>query len=392
MIRLFCAFLILFVSALNFSGPQDFDSAGSRGYTQSEVDSAKGQTTGHTGDLLAERGGDPECIYCHGEQDDDYEGVIDSVEIMEQTLKADVQSCMEWTPVGICVWMICYVVACEFDVTVKVKNYVPDLLIQSYDRANGEPWKESQDLNLISQGDSDSSWVMKLIGLVEDVDLGDIGTKGGISTQSSSGKRESLNFKLVDAYGSPGVVEYMALNATGYFCDSKVTPFFPYYISNLDSIAWRWNLPEFFYPMSWDVVTGMWDLGTKWSLNNPNNYGGEYPRHGFTTGADRLKSSVLTAHRAAHFITRSSQPHLYFSIDEDDDENWWAPDPYTQSKGSTGRWQMLYPNDEDKCVQFPYGSQPSSDRRATDGSYVWNFWREYKCCDEGKGKLIFHFG
>lgn len=377
--------------------------ANNLGYDQGQIDQKRDETIAETQRLLDERRDhdtgevNPECIFCHDEVDDNYEGVISTADILNQTLFIDPLNCMEWEPVGICVWLVPGIPP-SINFSVKVKNYVPDLVIQSYDRANGEPWTESQALNAISQGDSESSIVMSLISLVEGTDLSSIGTKGGASTQSHPNKRTQLNFKLVDAYGNPAVIKYMALNNTGYFCDSKITPFFPHYISNLDSIAWRWNLPEVFFPMSFDVITGLWDLGKKWSLSSsgiPNGYtyGGEYPRMGFSTGADRMKSAVLTAHRAAHFITRRSQPHLYFTIDEDDEENWWAPDPYQfRGTAATGKWQMLYPKKEDKCYRFPYGANPEKDRRSTEGSYVWNFWREYKCCEKNGAKLIFHFG
>lgn len=72
---------------------------------------------------------------------------------------------------------------CVFKTSVKVQNHVPDIVIQSYDRANGEPWTESQDINQVSQGTSDSSWVTTLISWVESVPINKVA--GGQSTEST---------------------------------------------------------------------------------------------------------------------------------------------------------------------------------------------------------------
>ena len=371
---------LLFFSNYSFSYPDNWEN-----FNANSLNSTRDQTIGHTQDMIRERGS-LECIVCHGENEDRYEGVLSTDEIMQLTLTADPQSCMQWAPVGICVWMTCTPFGCDFDFSVKVKNFVPDLVVQSYDRANGEPWTESQDLNQISQGDAESSWVMSLISLVEDFDVESVRIRGGVDTEETRRHHANLSFKLVDAYGSPGAIQYMVLNNTGYFCEGSTTPFFPYYISNLDAIAWRWDIPEMFYPQSWAGFV-LYDLGSA-----GNNYGPIYPRHGFMTSQDPLKAAVLAAFRAAHFITRSGQPHLYFSIDESDEDGWWPPDPLDEGEEETGIWQMLYPMSEDECHEFPYGGNPDGERRAEDGSYIWNFWREYKCCEREGAILLLHTG
>lgn len=357
-------------------------------FDPSVLDSAKTSTIGNTQNLLQKRGS-VECLSCHPRTAVNYPGVITTADIMQATLDADYRACMEWEPVGVCIWMTCVLVACDFQASVKVKNYVPELLVQAYDRANGEPWTESQNLNEISQGDADSSWVTKIIGMLESFDVSSVGVRGGTSTQAKGDKHANLKFKLVDAYGSPGSIAYLAANSTGYVCEGVTTPFFPYYISNLDSIAWRWDVPEMFYPQSLAAVVsfGIWDLG-----GLSNNYGPIYPRHGFMMTTDPVKASVLASFRAAHFITRDFAPHLYFSINEGSRDGWWSPGPLEKDRPTTGKWQMLYPNKETTCESFPYSAQPSGSRRSTDGSYVWNFWREYKCCERKGAVLVFHSG
>ena len=122
-------------------------------FDPNDLDAARDQTMGNTQQMLEERGS-VECIACHGETNDQYDGVMNTLEISEATMSAAL-SCMNWELRGICVWMTCLVPpVCSFSTSLKVKNHVPDLVIQSYDRANGEPWTESQDINQVSQGDA----------------------------------------------------------------------------------------------------------------------------------------------------------------------------------------------------------------------------------------------
>jgi integrating conjugative element protein (TIGR03756 family) len=386
---IFVFFSLFLISGTANSYPESWEE-----FNPGSLDGARDETIGNTQQLIQERGS-VECIACHGEADDEYEGVRDTVDIVDATMSAAL-SCMDWEVRGVCVWMTCILLACEFDVSVKVKNFVPELTVQAYDRANGEPWTESQDINQVSQGDADSSWVTTIIGWIEDYDVGAIGIRGGVSTEGSKKQHSNLNYKLFDAYGNPAIVAFNEFaSSTGYVCGGTTTMFFPYYISNLDSIAWRWDVPEMFYPQSWLPMISAYDLGNGGTGGfgfKTNNYGPIYPRHGFLTAQDPLKAAVTTTFRAMHFITRSGEPHLYFSIDEGSSDGYWPPGPLDQDDSDTGRFQMIYPNEESSCTSFPYSGNPSGSRRSTDGSYIWNFWRAFKCCEREGAVLIFHSG
>lgn len=355
-------------------------------FNPNDLNGARNETMGNTQDLLEARGS-VECIACHGETDDNYSGVINTVEITQQTMSAAL-SCMNWEVRGICIWMSCFGPFCSIQTNLKVKNHVPDLVVQSYDRANGEPWTESQDINQVSQGDADSSWVSTIIGWIEDFDVDSVGIRGGVSTEGKKDQHANLNYKLVDAYGNPALIAYNALaqSTFGLACAGRTFPFFPYFISNLDSIAWRWDVPEMFYPQSWAPLITTYDLG-----NSANNYGAIYPRHGFMTAQDPLKAAVLSAFRAAHVITRAGEPHLYYTI-QMSAEGYWPSASLNQNDRDTGIWQMLYPKKDNDCQRFPYSGNPSISRRSSDGNYVWNFWKSYKCCQRAGQRLIHHTG
>ena len=356
-------------------------------FDASSLDGARDATIGNTQEMIAERNGQIECIFCHGELDDQYDGVITTDEIVTATTDATFE-CLNWELRGICIWLTCGF-GCSIDYSTKVKNHVPDLVMQSYDRANGEPWTESQDINQVSQGDADSSWVHSIISLVESYDVEDIGVRGGISTQGNKTKNDTLYFKLVDAYGNPGLLAFNSIASAsfGLICPGQTMIFYPYLISNLDSIAWRWDIPEMFYPMAWLPMVSTWNLGS-----STNTYGGIYPRHGFMTQQDPAKAGVLAAFRAAHFITRPAEPHLYFTIFTPDRDGYWPAPPLDKDDPDTGIWQMLYPKMESQCMQFPYEATPPGERRSEDGNYVWNFWKSYKCCERRGQDLIFHSG
>jgi len=144
------------------------------------LDAARDSTIGSTQQQLELRG-NVECISCHVDAGT-YSSVINTLEITEATMAAAL-SCMNWELRGICVWLACVGPICTVNTTVKVKNHVPDLVIQSYDRGDAEPWTESHDINIVSQGDADSGWVTTIIGWIESFDVGSVGIRGGISTE-----------------------------------------------------------------------------------------------------------------------------------------------------------------------------------------------------------------
>tara|TARA_R110002167_G_scaffold204404_11_gene408604 strand:+ start:19318 stop:20499 length:1182 start_codon:yes stop_codon:yes gene_type:complete len=388
-LRYVIAVAILAASSLAYSYGEYYED-----YDPALLDEASGaneETMGETQRMLDSRGGKLECIVCHGETDDAYDGVINTWDISEATMDG-VLSCSDWQIRGICIWLKCVTVFCTINTNIKMGNYVPELVIQSYDRANGEPWTESQDINQISQADSDSSWVMTIVDWVSEVDLESIGidsVAGGHPAQGSEHQSRNTQFKLTDAYGNPAITAYNALLASwGLMCKGKALMFYPYFISNLDSIAWRWNLPEVFYPMSWIPL-----LKT-WNLNNGlfNDYGPVYPRTGFMVQQDEMKAAVVDAFKVGHIVTRTGQPHIYFNIAQGSQDGYWGPGPLEKGQPKTGKFQMLYPKTESNCYSFPYSATPSQSRRSEDGSYVWNFWRWYKCCKRQGQTLLFHSG
>lgn len=314
------------------------------------------------------------------------EGVINTAEITAYTMEAALQ-CMDWELRGVCIWMSCATFVCTFDVSTKVANFAPELTIQTYNFGNDEPWGETKYINEGAQAAPDSEFVKALMEIAADYNFDAIDLHGGYTSPGHKGNHANLHHRTADAYGNPALVAYMALSESlwGLVCDPKATPLFPYYIGNLDVISWRWAIPELIYPQSF--LVGIYDLGEL-----DNNYGPIYPRSSMTIHQDSFKSAVLGVFRAAHFITRTGQPHVYFPLDAPDGKGRWPPAGLSQNDANSGQFQMLYPDVETDCRSFPYGATPGLSKRDTTTQYVWNFWRKHKCCQRRGDQLIFHSG
>ena len=82
--------------------------------------------------------------------------MIGTLDIIGQTMEAAL-TCSDWQIRGVCIWLKCVGPACAPTTSVKVGNYVPEVVIQTYDNADKEPWEESHDINRISQAQADGS-------------------------------------------------------------------------------------------------------------------------------------------------------------------------------------------------------------------------------------------
>lgn len=316
-------------------------------------------------------------------QADSNDGIINITEVTERTLAATAL-CTRWKVVGICIWMSCVGPVCTTDTSTKVENYVPEVTVQVYGSGAEEPWGETKEINEVALGSNDSSWVKTIISVIENFPIPDL--NGGSPSQAHVGMHKNNQFRIVDIYGNPAAPTFnLAGEATlGLFCSNNIIPMAPHYISNLDSVSWRWSIPEFIYPQS---LASFPQLG---SLTN--KYGGIYPRTGHIEQHDQLKTSVLAAFRAAHFATRTGTPHVYLPIPMRTEPGYWPPGPLEAEGGATGEWQMLHPIVDASCASFPYGRTISAFRRDKKTQYVWNFWRKYKCCRKEGQTLIFHSG
>ena len=263
-------------------------------------------------------------------------------------------SCLEYKVVGTCFWLFCTKFGCKIRTSMKMKHYIPEVVVSSYNHNKQNPWHE---MNAVSSG-----------------------VKGG-EYRSPQKNYTQVTFKNVDVIGHPQGAISQILNSTGYYCRSQTTPFVPYYLSSLDFFAWRYGVPEMVYPEA--LIPGMREIRA-----NGDTWGNIFPRAGTITQVHDYKAAAVTAHRVADLITRTFQPHVYLPIAkaEDKSNGIWYPPAVTEGNIKTHKWQQLSPNTQNSCAIFP-DTPPSM--TSEDGSYAWALWRPYKCCKKRGQKFLY---
>lgn len=285
-------------------------------------------------------------------------------------------SCMDFQVIGVCVWMTCTPFGCDFETSVQVRHYLPDLVVSTYHRTGKNPW---QDVASMSPPTADAR-------------------AGGNSTELSSGRDHSnLRFKNADAIGHPAAIVYNAMANSGWTCESSATPFFPYYLSVEDD-AWRTPgavekkaAKAGMVPFVGMPLPGGGTVGTM-----GNVWGQVFPRIGFVIQTNDYKAAALTAQRVVDFVTRDDlltlSTHTYWPLTEDWEPGYWPPGPVIEGDPDRGKWQRLQPNMTQQCAVFPDHSafESFAGDMAGDGDYVWALWRAYSCC-EREGAVLIYF-
>ncbi|MFC0323674.1 TIGR03756 family integrating conjugative element protein [Gallibacterium melopsittaci] len=270
-------------------------------------------------------------------------------------------SCMEYRVVGICYWLYCGWSGCRVRTSVKVRHYLPEQVVSSYNHEGQNPWTE-----------------VKLLGL---------GIKAGPENERPQTKQYSqLTFKNVDVIGHPGGAITQLLSRSGYYCNTQTSPFKPHFLSGLDVVGWRTGMPESLYPEA--ITPGLREIG-----NLGDIWGNIYPRAGAVTQIHPYKAASVTTQRAADIISRSGQLHVYIPAAQKarPSRGYWPPPPIEEGKIKTHKWQMLYPKMENSCAIFPDRSPSDtySDKISTQQDYAWALWRPYSCCKRRGQTFLF---
>ena len=267
-------------------------------------------------------------------------------------------NCLEYRIVGICFWLLCTPFGCKVKTSTKVRHFTPELVVSSYTTTGNNPWTEMATLSSPISG-----------------------SEGGGNLITPNTHRDNLTrFKNVDGIGHPGGWAATQLaSQSGYACASGATAFMPYYLSTLDSLAWRHGIPESLYPES--LMPGIREIGRQAS---GNMWGNVYPRQGFLVQPDDFKAAAVMAQRAGDVITRNWQPHVYLPLTPAKRDGYWPPSPIVENDASTHKWQLLYPQVQPTCAIFP-----SDPVQSTDGGYAWSLWRPYSCCKREGQTFLF---
>jgi integrating conjugative element protein (TIGR03756 family) len=273
---------------------------------------------------------------------------LDTASIVSSALSPD---CLDYEVTGICYWLLCTPYGCSVETSVKVRHYIPDAVVSSYSNTGENPWVEVRSMsaaNSTAQG-------------------------GGDGTTNHNNENNLAKFKNADVIGHPGGTVFSEFaSASGYSCEGAGTAFMPYLLSTLDTIAWRYDIPESVYPES--LIPGMREIGAR---TTENLWGNVYPRGGFLHQTDDYKVAAVVAQRAGDVVTRSGQLHVYQSLLADSSDGYWPAGELKESDASTGKWQELTPRMSSTCAVFPHTNTIT---QAQKGDYAWALWRPYSCC------------
>jgi len=279
------------------------------------------------------------------------EGNISTAAIASSAASTD---CLDYSVIGLCFWLHCSWSGCSIRTSLLIKHYIPELVVSSYRNTGENPWSE---IALLSPPNATAA-------------------DGGATTNSDVSVQSNLIFKNTDVIGHPGSLVFDALASSfGFTCASGATALWPYFLSTLDTLAWRHGVPEMAYPQA--LTPGVRELRKTGDL-----WGNIYPRSGFVTQVHDYKAAALTAQRAADVVTRTHQPHVYWPLNPSSRSGYWPPSSVREGDGDTHKWQMLHPQMTSSCRVWPDKAalDPYSSRISEEGKYVWSLWRPYECC------------
>ncbi|MGL4668281.1 MAG: TIGR03756 family integrating conjugative element protein [Saezia sp.] len=285
-------------------------------------------------------------------------GTLNSATIAASAASPD---CFSYRIKGICYWLNCSWRGCRIRTSIKVEHYIPDVVVSSYSNTGQNPWIEVSPLSAPLPG---------------------VAFSGGDGVTSQANENDVAKFKNVDVIGHPGAEIFSEFIASaGYTCKGTGQMLFPYFLSTLDTVGWRHNIPETVYPEA--LIPGMREIGSRTSLNL---WGNVYPRSGFTHQADDYKGSAIAAQRAGDIVTRKAQPHVYLPVLASPRDGYWPAGALVENNRRTGKWQELTPSPSTSCNVFPDSNITHT--QAKDGGYAWALWRPYSCCQKRGQKFL----
>ena len=280
---------------------------------------------------------------------------LNTATITSSSLSPD---CLEYRVVGVCYWLFCTMFGCSVRTSVKVRHYVPDAVVSSYSNTGANPWVEVRAMSTPNSA----------------------ARAGGDGTTNHNNENNLAKFKNADVIGHPGGSVFSQFaSASGYTCQGAGTAFMPYLLSTLDTLAWRYYIPEMVYPEA--LISGMREIG---SYASANLWGSVYPRGGFLHQTDDYKSGAVVAQRAGDIVTRRGQIHVYQSLLANARDGYWPAGALMEGEASTGKWQELTPTLSSTCAVFPHGNTRV---QAQQGDYAWALWRPYACCQR-RGQIF----
>ena len=287
---------------------------------------------------------------------------VSTPQILSRTLSA-VPSCLQWRWIGNCLWKDCDLLNCSVRTSMKVRHYLPDLLVSVHRNVADDSWVEMR-------GKTNATSTAALNRVAAQLGLSGAGGHAAVSTDHA--RNGDLRFFEVNVYDHP--LEDISSVVDDLVCQSITQSGKTYYQSVLDAVAWR-------------LGTGMSLFGIASKLGRPigestsSAWGSVLPRTGFVIQQSPVRAAAIVAQRACDIVINEASQHVALPLG--------SPGPYTtvpvdlnERDSATGYWQMVSPKVDRSCDLFG-SADPSWDAGRTDTSqsYLWNLWRPYTCCE-----------
>ena len=153
-----------------------------------------------------------------------------------------------------------------------------------------------------------------------------------------------------------------------YFCILPYTPFWPYYLSGLDSILWRHGWPLVDLHRIWNPLWPGPRIAPSTGTILPETWGHLYPRYGTVDHVDDAKASAVIARRGLDILADPQIGRVY----------WPTPAP------SGVAWSKVYPEQ----VSCHKNIAHTGTKRIEERQYAWTSWFYATCDLDERGQLV----
>lgn len=289
---------------------------------------------------------------------------------------SDGRSCLNYRITSQCVYayISCNLFGCKIKTQLRdrIEHRLPDLVVTAFQQPGKTPFTEIRNTASVAALAVLNSPAMQAA-------LGDSASGGSVQFNNGRGIKQGLTFNESNVVGTPvievirNIYKYQvpSLSGSPYLCPSAVTPLKPYFMSELDALAWR---SAALNTGMESLVPGRREIGT----NLLKTWGSVYPRIGFVMQNQAPKAAAVIAQRAIDLVTqRHQRPHIY------------SPFVVEGVSEKSPVWQMISPTPASHCEAFGAEGEWAANKQTESGEFAWNYWKEYECCKPGRGWRIY---
>lgn len=297
---------------------------------------------------------------------------VSTADIVKTTAKG-LGKCMHYRVTGACGWVY-WRYGPHFKTTLKVKHYLPELVVMTYPNKGDAPWMPGDKISgkLVEKGlDESGELAYKVISKEK---LGD----GNVLMDGEGAA--NLRFLEAASIGNPAL--FLLRNIPFPLIDSQYSSNYVYHQSVLDSISW--------HNAELDTVTDFkkalnpfYDVKTSGS-----SWGALSPRAGYIMHFNPAKAAGVIAMRSTAIATGPKTGHIAPAKPQNKCKK--CSTVGRAESNSDTQLQMVYPHEESSCHIMPAQAEPAWTENVEEGQkYVWVVWRKYEGCINGPGKLVF---